>query len=177
MVRSLLGEKRGVAAVCVSSSFCVTCSCFLSHFVSRNHFKSEVSCGSPMASASWALLPGGELCSTLMHDSCLRCDGSVSREAAMVYPCTRFFVLVPALPDAPPEPEMIDMPPASARPMSNLERCIALRLVATRRSHRPTKIALASYHIVPLLSPVSVVPCVVSLFCRVRWCPAQAPRQ
>ena len=33
--------------------------------------------------------------------------------------------------DAPPEPEIIDMPraPASARPMSNLERCIALRLV------------------------------------------------
>ena len=35
------------------------------------------------------------------------------------------------MPDAPPEPEVIDMPPAraSARPMSNLERCIALRLV------------------------------------------------
>ena len=35
------------------------------------------------------------------------------------------------MPDAPPEPEIIDMPPApaSARPMSNLERCIALRLV------------------------------------------------
>ena len=35
------------------------------------------------------------------------------------------------MPDAPPEPELIDMPPApaSARPMSNLERCIALRLV------------------------------------------------
>ena len=34
-------------------------------------------------------------------------------------------------PDAPPEPELIDTPPApaSARPMSNLERCIALRLV------------------------------------------------
>ena len=34
-------------------------------------------------------------------------------------------------PDAPPEPEIIDMPPApaSARPMSNLDRCIALRLV------------------------------------------------
>ena len=66
-------------------------------------------------------------------------------------------------------PDLIDMPPApaSARPMSNLERCIALRLVATRRSHRPEKMALASYHIVPLLS---VVPCVVSLSCRVRWC-------
>ena len=35
------------------------------------------------------------------------------------------------MPDAPPEPEIIDMPPApaSAFPMSNLERCIALRLV------------------------------------------------
>ena len=34
------------------------------------------------------------------------------------------------MPDAPPEPEVIDMPsaPASAPPMSNLERCIALRL-------------------------------------------------
>ena len=32
---------------------------------------------------------------------------------------------------APPEPKVIDMPraPASARPMSNLERCTALRLV------------------------------------------------
>ena len=35
------------------------------------------------------------------------------------------------MPDAPPEPELIDMPPApaSAPQMSNLERCIALRLV------------------------------------------------
>ena len=35
------------------------------------------------------------------------------------------------MPDAPPEPEIIDMPPApaSAPLMSNLERCIALRLV------------------------------------------------
>ena len=35
------------------------------------------------------------------------------------------------MPDAPPEPELIDVPPApaSAPPMSNLERCIALRLV------------------------------------------------
>ena len=81
--------------------------------------------------------------------------------------------------DDAPMPDLIDMPPApaSARPMSNLERCIALRLVATRRSHRPEKIALASYHIVPLLSHVSVVPCVVSLSCRVRWCPVQATRQ
>ena len=37
----------------------------------------------------------------------------------------------PAMPDAPPEPELIGMPPAlaSAPPMSSLERCIALRLV------------------------------------------------
>ena len=53
-------------------------------------FKSEVSCGGPIASASWVLLPGGELCSILVHDICLRC-------AAMVYPCTRFFVFVLAL--------------------------------------------------------------------------------
>ena len=35
------------------------------------------------------------------------------------------------MPDAPPEPEVIDMPPARAFAprMSNLERCIALRLV------------------------------------------------
>ena len=35
------------------------------------------------------------------------------------------------MPDGPPEPELIDMPPApaSAPPMTNLERCIALRLV------------------------------------------------
>ena len=35
------------------------------------------------------------------------------------------------VPDAPLEPELIDMPPApaSASPMSSLERCIALRLV------------------------------------------------
>ena len=35
------------------------------------------------------------------------------------------------MPDAPPEPELIDMPPApaSAPRMSNLARCIALRLV------------------------------------------------
>ena len=35
------------------------------------------------------------------------------------------------MPDAPPEPELIDMPPApaSAPRMSNLESCIALRLV------------------------------------------------
>ena len=35
------------------------------------------------------------------------------------------------MPDAPPEPEVIDMSPASASapPVSSLERCIALRLV------------------------------------------------
>ena len=43
--------------------------------------------------------------------------------------------------DDAPTPELIDMPPApaSAPRMSNLRRCIALRLVATRRSHRPKK--------------------------------------
>ena len=43
--------------------------------------------------------------------------------------------------DDAPMPELIDMPPApaSAPRMSNLEHCIALRLVATRRSHRPKK--------------------------------------
>ena len=50
-----------------------------------------------MASASWALPPGGELCSILILDICLRCDGPVSLEAAMENPCTRFFVLVPSL--------------------------------------------------------------------------------
>ena len=76
------------------------------------------------------------------------------------------------MPDALPELEIVDMPPApaSARPMSNLEPCIALRIVATRRSHRPSqKKAFASNHIVPLLSHVSVVPCVVTQgdFCAV----------
>ena len=35
------------------------------------------------------------------------------------------------VPDAPPEPEVVNMPPApaSSRPMSNLERCVAQRLV------------------------------------------------
>ena len=72
--------------------FCVTLSCFLSHFVSRDHFRSEVSCVSSMASASWALLLGGEACSILIYDISLTCDGPVWHEAAMVYP---FFVLVP----------------------------------------------------------------------------------
>ena len=38
------------------------------------------------------------------------------------------------MPDAPPEPEVIDLPPApaSARRMSTLERCIALRLMYGR---------------------------------------------
>ena len=40
------------------------------------------------------------------------------------------------MPEAPPELELIDMPPApaSALPMTNLERCIALRLVYGRRT-------------------------------------------
>ena len=84
MVCSLLGEKRWLQpCACLFASHVLV---FLSHFVSRDHFKSEVSCGSPMASASWALLPVGELCSNLIHDICLHCDGPVSREAAMVCP-------------------------------------------------------------------------------------------
>ena len=44
---------------------------------------------------------------------------------------TEGLLTVHAMPDAPLEPELIDMPPAqaSAPPMSNLERCIALRVV------------------------------------------------
>ena len=65
--------------------------------------------------------------------------------------------------DDAPTPDLIDMPPApaSARPMSNLERCIALRLVATRRSHRPEKLPL--HHITSslccLTCPLSRVSC------------------
>ena len=65
------------------------------------------------------------------------------------------------MPDAPPEPEMIDMPPASARPMSNLEHCIALRLVSTRRSHRPKKKSHCIISHRPSVVPLSRV----SLFC------------
>ena len=51
-----------------------------------------------MASASWALLPGGKtLFNSQTRDRVMCCDGPVSREAAMVYPCTSFFMLVPAL--------------------------------------------------------------------------------
>ena len=66
------------------------------------------------------------------------------------------------MPDAPPEPELIDMPPApaSARPMSNLERwCMALGRVGVSQK----KLPLASYHIVLLLSHVYVVACVFVL--------------
>ena len=65
--------------------------------------------------------------------------------------------------DDAPMPDLIDMPPAptSARPMSNLERCIALRLVATRRSHRPKKLPL--HHVTSslccLTCPLSSVSC------------------
>ena len=59
------------------------------------------------------------------------------------------------MPDAPPEPETIDVPPApaSARPMSNLERCIALRLTCP----------LSRVSCLSMLSHVSVVPCVFVL--------------
>ena len=69
-------------------------------------------------------------------------------------------------PDAPLEPELIDMPPAlaSAPPMSGLERCIALRLVcgsgprynASKKCHLSHISASLS-----LLSHVSVVSCVL----------------
>ena len=76
------------------------------------------------------------------------------------------------MPDAPPEPEIIDMPPAqaSARPMSNLERCIALRLLYGAGPRRVSEKCLAC--------PLSCVPCPGSMT-RVRSpeCPAQAPRQ
>ena len=65
--------------------------------------------------------------------------------------------------DDAPMPDLIDMPPApaSARPMSNLERCIALRLVANRRSHQPKKLPL--HHVTSslccLTCPLSSVSC------------------
>ena len=76
--------------------------------------------------------------------------------------------------DDAPMPDLIDMPPApvSARPMSNLERCIALRLLATRRSHRPKKNCPCIISLRP--SVVSHVRCPV---CPCSKCPAQAPRQ
>ena len=66
------------------------------------------------------------------------------------------------MPVAPPEPEVIDMPPApvSARPMSNLERCVALRLVygagPTLSLKKNTTIIIPHY-----LSVVSRVRCPV----------------
>ena len=90
------------------------------------------------------------------------------------------------MPDAPPEPVLIDMPPApaSAPRMSNLERCIALRRVYGPGWCLPKKKSPpASHHIVlsvvsrvrcpvcrvSLLSHVCVVPCVCVL------CPARLP--
>ena len=77
------------------------------------------------------------------------------------------------MPDAPPEPEMIGMPPASARPMSNLERCIALRLVTTRRSHRPKqKCPCIISHRLSVVSRVRCPVCRVSLLsCPLVACP------
>ena len=69
------------------------------------------------------------------------------------------------MPDAPLEPELIDMPPslASAPPMSSLERCIALRLVFGAGPRLCLqKMALAPHLSVSLLSRVSVVSCVLA---------------
>ena len=69
------------------------------------------------------------------------------------------------MPDAPLEPELIDMPPApaSAPPMSNLERCIALRLVhGAGPRQRLQKMPPAS-HLSVSLSVVSRVGCLVCL--------------
>ena len=72
------------------------------------------------------------------------------------------------MPDAPPEPELIDMPPAPpfAPPMTNLERCIALRLILRRwptlslvRKHVP--------HVCRHMCPVLLCRCLRSV------CPAQ----
>ena len=64
------------------------------------------------------------------------------------------------MPDAALELELIDMPPAlaSAPPLSNLERCIALRLVHGAGPQRLQKMPLASRP--SLLTHVSVVSCV-----------------
>ena len=68
--RYFLGESRSCVGV---FRFCVTC--FWSHSVSRSHFRSEVSCGSAVASAaSWASLGGGEPCGTLTQDTFLSRD-------------------------------------------------------------------------------------------------------
>ena len=77
--------------------------------------------------------------------------------------------------DDAPMPDLIDMPPAlaSARPMSNLEHCIALRLVATRRSHRPKKNKkMPLHHITSSLCCLSCAVCHVSLLsCPLVSCP------
>ena len=69
------------------------------------------------------------------------------------------------MPDA-PEPELFGMPPApaSAPPVSNLERCIALRLVYGAGPRlRLQKIATCiTSHRLSLLSRVWVVPCVLA---------------
>ena len=80
--------------------------------------------------------------------------------------------------DAPLELELIDLPPApaSALLMSNLEWCIALRLVYGAGPR--DKLPHAPYLSVSLLSHVSVVPCVLPTLVFPR--PdhqSQAPRQ
>ena len=71
------------------------------------------------------------------------------------------------MPDAPPEPEIIDMPPdkPSAPRMTNLERCIALRFVYGAR----TTMSLARKN----MSHMTVVTCVL-FRCLRSLCPAQA---
>ena len=79
------------------------------------------------------------------------------------------------VPDAPPEPEIIDGPPApaSAPPMSNSERCIA-----PHRVRRWTALSLnknaqpSSYHVVlSVVSRVRCPVCGVSLFSHVSVVP------
>ena len=71
------------------------------------------------------------------------------------------------MPDAPPEPELIDMPPAPGVCTPNVKLgalhriALGVRRWTTLMSLK--KLPSASYHIVPLLSHVSVVPCILVL--------------
>ena len=78
--------------------------------------------------------------------------------------------------DDAPMPDLIDMPPApaSARPMSNLEHCIALRLVATRRKpiDQKKKQKMPLHHITSSLCCLRCAVCRVSLLsCPLVSCP------